>query len=68
MRNIPNLPLDVFGGFLLGLGTIFMLGCEFRNYGRTGLLYITGLLIWPYLLSGLPALRAGQGLLGQHLA
>jgi len=45
MRNIPNLPLDMFGGFLLGLGTIFMLGCEFRNYARTGLLYITGLLI-----------------------
>ncbi len=52
MRNIPNLPLDLFGGFLLGLGTIFMLGCEFRNYGRTGLLYITGLLIWPFFYLG----------------
>ena len=52
MRNIPNLPLDILGGLLLGLGTIFMLGCEFRNYGRTGLLYITGLLIWPFFYLG----------------
>ncbi len=52
MRNIPNLPLDILGGLLLGLGTILMLGCEFRNYGRTGLLYITGLLIWPFFYLG----------------
>ncbi len=52
MRNIPNLPLDLLGGFMLGLGTIFMLGCEFRNYARTGLLYITGLLIWPFFYLG----------------
>ena len=29
-----------------------MIGCEFRNYGRTGLLYITGLLIWPAFYIG----------------
>ncbi|MGQ4834676.1 MAG: YeeE/YedE thiosulfate transporter family protein [Candidatus Asgardarchaeia archaeon] len=52
MRNVPNLPLDILGGFLLGMGTIFMIGCEFRNYGRTGLLYITGLLIWPFFYLG----------------
>jgi len=48
----PTLPMDLFGGFLLGLGTVFMLGCEFRNYGRTGMLYITGLLIWPFFYLG----------------
>lgn len=52
IRNPPNLVLDIFGGFLLGMGTVFMLGCEFRNYGRTGLLYITGLLIWPFFYLG----------------
>ncbi len=44
--------MDLFGGLLLGLGTVFMIGCEFRNYGRTGLLYLTGLLIWPAFYLG----------------
>ncbi len=52
IRVQTTLPMDLFGGFLLGLGTVFMLGCEFRNYGRTGLLYITGLLIWPFFYLG----------------
>jgi len=39
-------------GLLLGIGTVLMIGCEFRNYGRTGLLYITGLLIWPFFYLG----------------
>ena len=52
IRTAPNIVLDIFGGFLLGMGTVFMLGCEFRNYGRTGLLYITGLLIWPFFYLG----------------
>jgi len=49
---MTSLPMDIFGGFLLGLGTFLMIGCEFRNYGRTGLLYITGLLIWPFFYVG----------------
>ena len=52
IREMTTLPMDIFGGFLLGMGTVFMLGCEFRNYGRTGLLYITGLLIWPFFYLG----------------
>jgi len=52
IRVQTTLPMDIFGGLLLGLGTIFMIGCEFRNYGRTGLLYITGLLIWPFFYLG----------------
>jgi len=52
IRVQTTLPMDIFGGFLLGIGTVFMLGCEFRNYGRTGLLYITGLLIWPFFYLG----------------
>lgn len=52
IRVQTTLPMDLFGGFLLGIGTVFMLGCEFRNYGRTGLLYITGLLIWPFFYLG----------------
>jgi hypothetical protein len=52
IRVQTTLPMDIFGGLLLGLGTIFMIGCEFRNYGRTGLLYITGLLIWPFFYVG----------------
>ncbi len=52
IRVQTTLPMDLFGGFLLGMGTVFMLGCEFRNYGRTGLLYITGLLIWPFFYLG----------------
>ena len=52
IRENTTLSMDIFGGLLLGLGTIFMIGCEFRNYGRTGLLYITGLLIWPFFYLG----------------
>ena len=52
IREKPSLPMDIFGGLLLGLGTVFMIGCEFRNYGRTGLLYLTGLLIWPAFYLG----------------
>ncbi len=52
IREMPSLTMDIFGGLLLGLGTILMIGCEFRNYGRTGLLYITGLLIWPFFYVG----------------
>ncbi len=52
IREQTTLPMDIFGGLLLGLGTILMIGCEFRNYGRTGLLYITGLLIWPFFYLG----------------
>ncbi len=52
IREMTSLPMDLFGGFLLGMGTVFMLGCEFRNYGRTGMLYITGLLIWPFFYLG----------------
>ncbi len=52
IREQTTLPMDLFGGFLLGFGTVLMLGCEFRNYGRTGLLYITGLLIWPFFYLG----------------
>ncbi len=52
IREMTSLPMDLFGGFLLGLGTFLMIGCEFRNYGRTGLLYITGLLIWPFFYVG----------------
>lgn len=52
IREMTSLPMDIFGGLLLGLGTILMIGCEFRNYGRTGLLYITGLLIWPFFYLG----------------
>ncbi len=52
IRTMPSLTMDIFGGLLLGMGTVFMLGCEFRNYGRTGLLYITGLLIWPFFYLG----------------
>ncbi len=52
IRTQTTLPMDLFGGFLLGMGTVFMLGCEFRNYGRTGMLYITGLLIWPFFYLG----------------
>ncbi len=52
IRVQTTLSMDIFGGLLLGLGTIFMIGCEFRNYGRTGLLYITGLLIWPFFYLG----------------
>ncbi|NPA27385.1 MAG: YeeE/YedE family protein [Chloroflexi bacterium] len=52
IRENTTLTMDIFGGLLLGLGTIFMIGCEFRNYGRTGLLYITGLLIWPFFYLG----------------
>ncbi len=52
IRVQTTLPMDIFGGLLLGLGTILMIGCEFRNYGRTGLLYITGLLIWPFFYLG----------------
>ncbi len=52
IRVQTTLPMDLFGGFLLGFGTVLMLGCEFRNYGRTGLLYVTGLLIWPFFYVG----------------
>ncbi len=52
IRENTTLSMDIFGGLLLGLGTIFMIGCEFRNYGRAGLLYITGLLIWPFFYLG----------------
>jgi hypothetical protein len=52
IREMTSLPMDLFGGFLLGIGTFLMIGCEFRNYGRTGLLYITGLLIWPFFYVG----------------
>ena len=52
IREMTSLPMDIFGGLLLGIGTVFMLGCEFRNYGRTGLLYITGLLIWIFFYVG----------------
>ena len=52
IRVQTTLSMDIFGGLLLGIGTIFMIGCEFRNYGRTGLLYITGLLIWPFFYLG----------------
>ncbi len=52
IRTNTTLPMDIFGGLLLGMGTVFMIGCEFRNYGRTGLLYITGLLIWPFFYLG----------------
>jgi len=52
IRTMTSLPMDIFGGLLLGLGTFLMIGCEFRNYGRTGLLYITGLLIWPFFYVG----------------
>ena len=52
IREKTSWPMDIFGGLLLGLGTVFMIGCEFRNYGRTGLLYITGLLIWPAFYLG----------------
>ena len=52
IRTMTSLSMDIFGGLLLGLGTFLMIGCEFRNYGRTGLLYITGLLIWPFFYVG----------------
>ncbi len=52
IREKTSWPMDIFGGLLLGLGTVFMIGCEFRNYGRTGLLYLTGLLIWPAFYLG----------------
>ena len=52
IREQTTLPMDIFGGLLLGFGTVLMLGCEFRNYGRTGLLYVTGLLIWPFFYVG----------------
>ncbi|HEY53198.1 MAG TPA: YeeE/YedE family protein, partial [Caldilineae bacterium] len=52
IREQTTLPMDLFGGLLLGFGTVLMLGCEFRNYGRTGLLYVTGLLIWPFFYVG----------------
>ncbi|HGY09535.1 MAG TPA: hypothetical protein ENK37_05725 [Oceanithermus profundus] len=52
IREKTSWPMDLFGGLLLGLGTVFMIGCEFRNYGRTGLLYLTGLLIWPAFYIG----------------
>lgn len=52
IRENTTISMDIFGGLLLGLGTVFMIGCEFRNYGRTGLLYITGLLIWPFFYLG----------------
>jgi hypothetical protein len=52
IREQTTLPMDLFGGLLLGFGTVLMLGCEFRNYGRTGLLYVTGLLIWPFFYLG----------------
>ena len=52
IREMTSLPMDIFGGLLLGIGTFLMIGCEFRNYGRTGLLYITGLLIWPFFYVG----------------
>lgn len=52
IREMTSLSMDIFGGLLLGLGTFLMIGCEFRNYGRTGLLYITGLLIWPFFYVG----------------
>jgi uncharacterized membrane protein YedE/YeeE len=52
IRVQTTLPMDIFGGLLLGFGTVLMLGCEFRNYGRTGLLYVTGLLIWPFFYVG----------------
>jgi len=52
IREQTTLSMDIFGGLLLGFGTVLMLGCEFRNYGRTGLLYITGLLIWPFFYLG----------------
>ncbi|WP_457631277.1 YeeE/YedE thiosulfate transporter family protein [Oceanithermus sp.] len=52
IREKTTWPMDIFGGLLLGLGTVFMIGCEFRNYGRTGLLYLTGLLIWPAFYLG----------------
>jgi uncharacterized membrane protein YedE/YeeE len=52
IREQTTLPMDIFGGLLLGFGTVLMLGCEFRNYGRTGLLYVTGLLIWPFFYLG----------------
>ncbi len=52
IREMTSLSMDIFGGLLLGIGTFLMIGCEFRNYGRTGLLYITGLLIWPFFYVG----------------
>jgi len=52
IREQTTLPMDIFGGLLLGFGTVLMLGCEFRNYGRAGLLYVTGLLIWPFFYLG----------------
>ena len=52
IRTMTSLTMDIFGGLLLGVGTFLMIGCEFRNYGRTGLLYITGLLIWPFFYIG----------------
>jgi len=52
IRTMTSLSMDIFGGLLLGLGTFLMIGCEFRNYGRTGLLYITGILIWPFFYVG----------------
>ncbi len=52
IREMTSLSMDIFGGLLLGVGTFLMIGCEFRNYGRTGLLYITGILIWPFFYVG----------------
>ncbi len=52
IRTMTSLSMDIFGGLLLGIGTFLMIGCEFRNYGRTGLLYITGILIWPFFYVG----------------
>ena len=52
IREMTSLSMDIFGGLLLGIGTFLMIGCEFRNYGRTGLLYITGILIWPFFYVG----------------
>ncbi|MBE3591711.1 MAG: YeeE/YedE family protein [Thermoanaerobacter sp.] len=43
------------GGFLMGMGSIFMLGCEIRNYARLGMGYLTAFAAIPgFILGYLP--------------
>lgn len=42
----------LIGGPLLGIGSVFMIGCEIRTYTRTGMGYMTGLAALPGFFVG----------------
>ncbi len=45
----------IFGAIIISFGSVFMLGCEIRNYTRLGMGYLTALVAFPgYLVGYLP--------------